>query len=124
MLQAQNVDEVAEQYLEIGDEDDANQTIKEALHVAEKLYAKDSDDGDPNQVFKGAWPSTNQWRHCVQITARFSPSAAEAIIAGIRDPEIVAFEKVFFANALIGVSQGAMSVGESHKSGGGWFRSF
>jgi hypothetical protein len=124
MIQAQNLDEVAEQYLEIGDEDDADKTIKEALQVAEKLYAKDSDDGDPNEVFKGTWPSTNQWRHCVQITARFSPSAAEAIIAGIRDPEIVAFEKVYFASALIGVSQGAMSVGESHKNGEVWFRSF
>jgi len=123
MVQAQNLDEVAEEYLEIGDEDDADKTIKEALQVAEKLYAKDSDEGDPNQVFKGAWPSTNQWRRCVQITASFSPSAAEAIIAGIRDPEIVAFEKVYLANALVGVSRGPMSVGESHKSGE-QFRSF
>jgi hypothetical protein len=123
MVQARNLDEAAEEYLAIGEEGDADKTIKEALQVAEKLYAKDSDDGDPNQVFKGAWPSTNQWRRCVQITARFSPSAAEAIIAGIRDPEIVAFEKVYFANALIGVPRGAMSVRERHKSGG-QFRSF
>ena len=124
MVQAQNLDDVAEEYLQIGDEDDADKTVKEALQVAEKLYAKDGDDGDPNQVFKGAWPSTNQWRRCVQITARFSPSAAEAIIAGIRDPEIAAFEKVYLANALIGVPRGEMSVGESHKSTGGMFRSF
>jgi hypothetical protein len=124
MVQAQNLDDVAEEYLEISDEDDADKTVKEALPVAEKLYAKDSDDGDPNQVFKGAWPSTNQWRRCVQITARFSPSAAEAIIAGIRDPEIAAFEKAYFANALIGVPRGETSVGESHKSTGEMFRSF
>ena len=52
------------------------------LNCLTGLYAKDRENGDPNQVFKGAWPSTNQWRRCVQITARFSPSAAETFISG------------------------------------------
>jgi hypothetical protein len=123
-VQAQGLNDAAEEYLEIGDEDEGHKTVEEALQVAEKLYANDSDTGDPNRVFKGAWPSTNQWRRCVQITARFSPTAAEAIIAGIRDPEIAEFEKVYFANALIGAQRGTMPVGESHKSGGGMFRIF
>jgi hypothetical protein len=123
-VQAKSLNEAAEEYLEIGDEGDADKTISEALQVAEKLYAKDADAGDPNRVFKGAWPSTNQWRRCVQITARFSLSRAESIIAGIRDPEIAAFEKIYLANALIGVPPGTMSVGESHKSGEQMFRSF
>jgi hypothetical protein len=120
IIQAQGLDEAAEEYLEIGDEDGAVKTVKEALQVAEKLYAKDGETGDPNQVFKGAWPSTNQWRRCVQITARFSPSIAEAIIAGIEDPEISAFEKVYFANSLMGVPRRPMPVGERHKSGGAY----
>jgi hypothetical protein len=124
VVQAKSLDEAAEEYLEISDEGDADKTITEALQVAEKLYAKDSETGNPNRIFKGAWPSTNQWRHCVQITARFSPSSAEAIITGIRDPEIAAFEKVYFANALIGVPREEMPVGESHKRGGEMFRSF
>jgi len=117
-VQASSLNDAAEEYLEIGDEDGAQKTVKEALQVAEKLYAKDSDSDDPNRVFKGGWPSMNQWRRCVQITTRFSPTAAEAIIAGIRDPEIATFEKVYFANALLGVPPATMSVGERHKSEG------
>jgi hypothetical protein len=124
MVQAKSIDDAAEEYLEIGDDDDADKTITETLRVAEKLYTKDADSGDPNRVFKGAWPSTNQRRRCVQITARFSPSRAEVIIADIRDPEIAAFEKIYFANALLGAPPRAMSVGEIHKNGEGMFRSF
>ena len=114
---AQILDDVAEEYLNIDDEDDADSTIKEALEAGDTLYVRDSDIGDPNQIFKGAWPSTNQWRRCIQIAARYAPSTAEAIIAGIRDPEIAAFEKVYFANSLVGVPTRTMDVGESHKNG-------
>jgi hypothetical protein len=103
--QARGLSEAAQQYLEIGDEDDAHKTVGEALQVAEKLYAKDTDNGDPNQTFKGEWRSTELWRRCVQITARFSSSAAEAIIANIKDPEIATFEKIYFASSLLGAPQ-------------------
>lgn len=93
----------------------AESTIREALQIAEKLYAKDSDTEDPNLAFKGAWPSTNEWRHCVQIAARFSPVKAEEIIAGIRDPEIATFQKVYFADALVGVPFTPMLTGVSKK---------
>ena len=113
--QARMLNEVTEQYFELADNDDADSTIKEALHMAEKLYAKDSDPADTNVAFKGAWPSTNEWRHCVQIAARFSPTKAEEIIAGIRDPEIATFEKVYFADALVGVPFSPMLTGVSKK---------
>lgn len=102
---------------DIGDFDDADKAVKEALEVAEKLYAKDSDTDNPNRVFKGAWPSTNQWRRCIQTAARFSPSTAEEIITGIRDPEIASFEKVYFATALLGVPSQNLDVAVSSKTG-------
>jgi hypothetical protein len=103
--QARNLGNAAEEYLEIGDEDDAHKTVEEAVQVAEKLYTKDTDNEDPNQDFKGVWPSTQLWRRCIEITARFSPSAAEEIIANIKDPDIATFEKIYFANSLLGASQ-------------------
>ena len=102
--QARSLGNAAEEYLEIGDEDDAHKTVEEALQVAEKLYAKDTDNEDPNQAFKGTWSSTQLWQRCVQITARFSPSAAEAIVSNIKDPEIATFEKIYFASSLLGAS--------------------
>jgi len=100
--QARNLGNAAQEYLEIGDEDDAHKTVEEAVQVAEKLYTKDTDNEDPNQDFKAAWPSTQLWRRCVEITARFSPSAAEEIIVNIKDPDIATFEKIYFANSLLG----------------------
>ena len=116
-FQANILNDAAEKYLEIGDEDDADKTIREAVQVAEKTYAKDNDADDPNRVFKGTWPSTHQWRRCVELSARFSPNTAEAIIAGIKDPEVAAFEKVYFASALMGVPSSPMTVAQSTKSG-------
>ena len=116
-VQARGLGYAAEEYLEIGDEDDAHKTVEEALQVAEKLYAKDTDNSDPNQAFKGVWPSTQLWRHCLQITARFSPSAAEAIIANIQDPEIATFEKIYFANSLLGAPQKSLPIVVFHKDG-------
>lgn len=111
MTQAKMIDDAATQYVEIGDEDGADKTVKEAIAIAEKLYAKDTDNDDPNRAFKGAWPSTNQWRRCVQTEARFSPNTAEEIVAGIRDPEIATFEKIYFATALLGVQLEHLDVG-------------
>jgi hypothetical protein len=115
--QARFLDDAASQYVDIGDFDGADKTVKEALQIAEKLYAKDNDTDEPNQVFKGGWPSTNQWRRCVQTAARFSPSTAEEIIAGIRDPDIAAFERVYFATSLWGVPSQNLDVAVSSRTG-------
>ena len=123
LAQAHFLDDAAEEFLAIEDKDDAGKTLKQALDVADQLYAKDSDTEDPNQAFKGAWPSANQWRRCVCIAARLAPSAAEAIIAGIRDPEIAAFEKVYFAESLMGVPQAQMDLADIHKKSA-WFGIF
>jgi hypothetical protein len=116
ITQAKQLDDAAAQYVDIGAFDDADKTVKEALQVAEKLYAKDNDTDDPNVIFKGAWPSTNQWRRCVQTEARFSPSAAEEIIAGIRDADIATFEKIYFATSLLGVPSENLDVAVSSKN--------
>ncbi len=122
LTQAKMIDDAAAQYLEIGDEDGAGKTLKEAVQIAEKLYAKDSDTDDPNRAFKGGWPSTNQWRRCVQTEARFSPNTAEEIIAGIRDPEIATFEKIYFATSLLGVQLDHLDAAVGTKAGNSYMR--
>jgi len=122
LTQAKMIDDAAAQYLEIGDEDGADKTLKEAVQIAEKLYAKDSDTDDPNRAFKGGWPSTNQWRRCVQTEARFSPNTAEEIIAGIRDPEIATFEKIYFATSLLGVQLDHLDAAVGTKAGNSYMR--
>jgi hypothetical protein len=110
MMQGDLLDDAASEYMEIGDQESAEKAIKEGLQVAEKLYAEDNDSDNPNRAFKGAWPSTNQWRRCVQLGTKVSPTMVEAMIAGIRDSDIATFQKAYFASSLLGVTSGPASV--------------
>src|SRR5215469_785600 len=99
--QMRDVARFPEIYLVLGDQEGAKKALKSLLKAAEKVYAQDTDAEDPNQAFKGAWPSVDMWRQCVQVAGRISPALAEEIISDIPDPDIVALEKVAFANALL-----------------------
>ena len=94
----------AELYLLIEDVDSAKKNLEEAAKAAEKIYASDSDERDPNLAFKGTWPSAAVWRHCVRVAARFSPRLAEQLIGGIADNDIAEFERVVYGSALLGKS--------------------
>jgi hypothetical protein len=106
MTQADLLDDAASEYMEIGDQESAEKAIKEGVQVAEKLYAVDNDSDNPNRAFKGAWPSTNQWRRCVQLATKLSPAMVEAMIAAIPDSDIATFQRVYFASSLLGVTSG------------------
>jgi hypothetical protein len=110
MTQGDLLDDAASEYMEIGDPESAEKAVKEGVQVAEKLYAEDNDSDNPNRAFKGAWPSTNQWRRCVQLAAKLAPAMVEPIIAGIRDPDIATFQKVYFASSLLGITSGPSGV--------------
>lgn len=109
--------DVPDFYLKLGDEDGARGAIRDQLKIAEKLYAIDSDVGDPNLVFKGAWPSANGWRNCIQKATKVSPAFAEEILAQIQDPDIAGLEQVMYANALLGAGKSSIAVVEWHKGG-------
>jgi hypothetical protein len=109
--------EVPDFYLKLGDEDGARGAIKDQVKLAEKLYAIDSDAGDPNLAFKGAWPSANTWRNGIQQAAKVSPAFAEEILAQIPDPDITGFERVMYASALLGAEKSSIAVVEWHKGG-------
>jgi len=109
--------EVPDFYLKLGDEDGARSVIRDQVKVAEKLYALDNDPGDPNLVFKGAWPSTNAWRNCIQQATKVSQPFAEEILAQIPDPEIAGIEQVIYANALLGAEKSSITALEWHKNG-------
>jgi len=99
--QMRDVAKFPELYLVLGDEEGAKKALKALLKAAEKIYAQDTDAEDPNQAFKGVWPSVDMWRQCVEVAGRISPDLAEEIISDIPDPDVVALEKVAFASALL-----------------------
>lgn len=99
--QMREVARFPELYLVLGDREGAKKALHALLKAAEKVYAQDTDAEDPNQAFKGVWPSVDMWRQCVEVAGRISPDLAEQIISDIPDPDIVALEKVAFASALL-----------------------
>jgi hypothetical protein len=109
--------DVPDFYLKLGDEDGARSAIKDQVKVAEKLYAIDSDSGDPNLAFKATWPSSNAWRNSIQQATKVSSAFAEEILTQIPDPDIAGFQQVMYANALFGAEKSSTAVIEWHKDG-------
>ncbi|PYX76176.1 MAG: hypothetical protein DMG72_05640 [Acidobacteria bacterium] len=109
--------ELPEIYLRLGDQDAARSSLNELVKIAVKLYSRDSDSDDPNQAFKAMWPSANLWRHCVQVAAKLAPSVAEEIIEEVPDADIKTFERITFANTLLGADTPPISIIEKHKNG-------
>ena len=109
--------EVPNFYRMLGDENGARSVIMDQVKLAEKLYAIDSDAGDPNLAFKGAWPSANAWRISIQQATKMSPAFAEEILAQIPDPDITGLQRVMYANALLGAGQYSVAAIEWHKGG-------
>ncbi len=116
-LQSDALVRIAETYLKLGDPERAKSALSEALKRVDELYRRDDEAGDPNQAFKGLWPSTNSWRHIVRVAGRLSPDFAEEVISGIPDPEIATITKLDYAQSLLGVTQAFQSVIEWHKNG-------
>ena len=100
--QARLIITLAEVYLQLGDAESARETVKDGLKIAEKLYARDSDIADPNQVIKAEWPSADAWWRLVSLAAHISPAFASQIITEIPDPEIATLVKVEFGRTLLG----------------------
>jgi tetratricopeptide (TPR) repeat protein len=113
----------ADLYLMLGQSDEAAKTVEETMKTAEKLYARDSDAGDPNLAFKGVWPSTGLWWKCIQTATPISSALPEQLIAEIPDPEIAAYERVAYANSLLGRKE-SPELAEQHKEGGASVMSF
>jgi tetratricopeptide (TPR) repeat protein len=108
--------QIADSYVQMKQFEDAKKTLQEAMKAAEKLYAKDTDADDPNLAFKGVWPSTGLWWKCVQTAAAISPGLPEELIAEIGDTEIATFQRVAYANSLLGRRE-TPELAEQHKDG-------
>jgi len=115
--QAQMIEDLPDLYLRLGDEEEARKMLDQLVTVAAKLYQTDADLSDPNQAFKVWWPSSNLWWRCLAFAAKLNPSPAEQIIEEIQDDEIKAFERVAFANSLLGAGTAQFSIIEKHKHG-------
>lgn len=115
--QALILEDVPDFYLKLGDEDGLRGVIKDLMKLGEKLYAVDSDASDPNLAFKGAWPSAELWRNCIQQATKVSAAFVEEILGEIPDSEITTFERVNYANALLGGGKSSIAVVAWHKDG-------
>lgn len=104
-------------YLKMAQIDEATKTLQETMKIAEKLYARDADGNDPNLAFKGVWPSTGLWWKCIQTAATISTALPEQLISSIADPGIAAYERVAYANSLVGRRE-TPEAAEQHKDGG------
>ncbi len=113
--QAQMLEDLPDLYLCLGDDEEARKMLDELVTVAAKIYETDADLSDPNQTFKVWWPSSNLWWRCLAFAAKLDPSRAEQIINEIQDEEIKAFERVAFANSLLGAATARFSIVEKHK---------
>jgi len=106
---------VPEIYLTLGDMEGAGKAVKVLSKAAERLYAEDINADDPNQAFKGAWPSSSLWRGCVIVAGEIAPEMALEIIGEIPDDDIAAFEKVSYAGSLLGAPSSPMMVATRRK---------
>jgi len=116
--QARLIITLGEMFLQLGDAESGRETVKDGLKTAEKLYARDTDIADPNQVIKAKWPSANAWWRLVSLATRISPAFALQVLAEIPDPEIATLAKVEFAKNLLGSpSSLPMRAQERHRDG-------
>lgn len=109
--------EISDLYVLMDRPDDARKSLQESMKTAEKLYAQDADANDPNLAFKGVWPSTGLWWECVQSAATISPDLPEQLIGEIPDAEIATYERVAWANSLLGRRE-SPELAQQHKNGG------
>lgn len=123
MQQGHFLTEAADLYLNMAQTDEATKSLQEAMKIAEKFYGKDADGNDPNLAFKGVWPSTGFWWKCIQTAAKISAALPEQLISSIPDAGIAAFERVAYANSLLGRRE-SPELAEQHKDGGASIVSF
>jgi hypothetical protein len=117
-MQSRRLKDAIPIYLSIGDSEGARRALNILLEIAKKLYSIDSDPQDPNQVFKGMWPSTDLWRYCVQFAVKLSPTLPQEIIVDISDLEIAALERIVYATSLLGGDIGSWEVAEKNQKTG------
>jgi hypothetical protein len=109
--------EATQLYLKLGETESAKRTLQELLKVAEHIYAEDTNADDPNQAFKGQWPSAFLWVASVRLAARISPELAEQTVSSVTDHEIAATVRVGYACSLLGSLSDFSEVVEWHKKG-------
>jgi hypothetical protein len=105
-VQGQLLLDLAETYAKLGDTAAVQEVVERGFKLAEKLYDTDSDADDPNQAFKGSWPSTVTWSRFTSLLAKSSSAAALAKVNNIPDPEIQTVERIAVANGLLGTKAG------------------
>ena len=95
---------IVKAYLSLDDKERAEKALDEGMKLAKKMYESDTDASDPNLALKASWPSSALWRSLVVNGAQISATVAERLIAEIPDEEIRAYQRVSYANSLLGVN--------------------
>jgi hypothetical protein len=97
------LNEAAELYLQMGEDDLAWDACVQASKLVSVLYKRDSDTDDPNQALKLFWPSVHAWRNVVQTSGEISVQRTFDILKEIPDEQIQVLEEVMLASSWMHV---------------------
>ena len=103
-LQAKYLSSAAKLYLEMDDQDGAEDAVHEGLKVAAKMLDEDMNPDDPNKALKAWWPSADAYRQMVEVETKISHPATSKLLEEIKDPDIRTVESITFARALLGLN--------------------
>jgi tetratricopeptide (TPR) repeat protein len=101
--QVQYLSSAGNLYLQMDDKDKAAKVVDEGFKVAEKLLELDTNPDSPNEALKAWWPSSDAYRHFVEIETKISDRATLNVLKEIKDPEIRTTESIMFARTLLGL---------------------
>lgn len=101
--QVQYLSSAGNLYLQMDEKDKAAKVVDEGFKVAEKLLELDTNPDSPNEALKAWWPSSDAYRHFVEIETKISDRATLNVLKEIKDPEIRTTESIMFARTLLGL---------------------
>jgi hypothetical protein len=111
------LDEAADLYLQLGEQDDAKKVVEKKMDAAEAAYETDTNPDRPNTALKAYWPSTASWRSALSTAVRISPEWAQSLLKDISDPEIRTVNQIALASMMLEVPAEPVTVITQTKDG-------
>ena len=94
--------EVAETAHNLKDAKTAWEAFEHALADVGDVYRRDTDADMPNRALREHWPSTVGCRMVAWRAGKLLGGGAEALLAGVSEPDLALFSRIEMARALLG----------------------